>query len=234
MMEYLIKNFNGTLKDVDSVKRIVSGYYAVFGNKDSDNDMIMPGAFKKTISERGHDGTKQIMHLLQHDSWKALGKPKILREDQKGLYFETEIINTSYGSDTLKLYEGGVYNEHSIGYRVVKSETDKLNNQNYKKLIELFLWEGSTVTWGANSLTSFDGFKSLDKKTIYKEIQDRIERISKAAKIGTLTDETLYSFELALAQLNELIKTLEPVVTTPEPFDAINYMLNNLKFIQRG
>jgi phage head maturation protease len=51
------KGINGAIiKDLDTKQGIVTGYYSVFGNIDSDGDMIMPGAFLKTISENGPEG----------------------------------------------------------------------------------------------------------------------------------------------------------------------------------
>ena len=108
----------GAIKDIDIKSRIVTGYLAAFGNVDSDNDIIEKGAFSKSINERFND----IFYLQQHDWSKPLGKFKKLEEDEKGLYFEGEIINTTYGEDQLKLYEAGIVKEHSIGFIAVKAD----------------------------------------------------------------------------------------------------------------
>lgn len=125
----------GAIKDIDVKSRIVTGYLSAFGNVDSDNDIIEKGAFSKSINERFND----IFYLQQHDWSKPLGKFKKLVEDEKGLYFEGEIINTSFGEDQLKLYEAGIVKEHSIGFITVKSE--KGNNARIIK--EVKLYEGS-------------------------------------------------------------------------------------------
>ena len=39
------------IKDADVKLGIVTGYLASFNNLDSDNDIILPGAFTKTIAE---------------------------------------------------------------------------------------------------------------------------------------------------------------------------------------
>ncbi len=44
---------NYRLKDVDEKKGVVTGYASIFNNIDSDNEIVMPGAFLKTIQERG-------------------------------------------------------------------------------------------------------------------------------------------------------------------------------------
>ena len=140
---------SGSVKDVDSKNRIVTGYLSSFGNIDYDNDIIVKGAFQKTIKER----FAEIFFLYQHDWSRPLGKFKELKEDDKGLYFEAEIVETSYGLDQLKLYESGLVNEHSIGYQVIKDEWDK--NAEIRTIKELKLYEGSAVTLGANSQTPF-------------------------------------------------------------------------------
>lgn len=218
----LFKNTaGGTVKDVDAKQGIVTGYFSVFGNKDSDGDIILPGAFTKTIKENGPGSGKQrILHLLQHEPTMPLGKPHVLTEDAKGLYFESKISGTSYGRDTLKLYEDGVLTEHSIGYKVVKNEPK--DDANY--LHELRLWEGSTVSWGANMEALVTGIKAEDKEAVYDKLIKKLEALSYAVK-GNYTDDTLIQLEIAIKQIQQLILSLadleKPVITTsavvPEP-----------------
>lgn len=143
------------ITDVDVKGRIVKGYFNIFGNIDSDNDMIMPGSYKKTISEN-----PRIKHLYQHNPTFPLssvrsGKLKVY-EDAKGLVFESEISDTSWGRDVLKLYEDEVIDEHSVGIRVTKSS----KRSGYREITEVMMMEGSTVTWGANEEARLVGIKS--------------------------------------------------------------------------
>ena len=59
-----------------------SGYAAVFGNRDSGDDIIEKGAFSKTIRE---DFDRIKILALHNDCWLPVGKPLELREDGKGL-----------------------------------------------------------------------------------------------------------------------------------------------------
>jgi len=93
----LFKNCDLSLKDIDTKKGIVMGYASAFNNIDHDGDMIAQGAFRKTISENGPEGKNLITHLYQHDYTKILGKPMTIREDEKGLYFESKIVPTQLG-----------------------------------------------------------------------------------------------------------------------------------------
>ena len=145
---------------VDVPGRRICGYFAAFGNKDADGDIIVPGAFAKSISERGPRAAKpRILFLRDHDSAKVLGRVDVLREDEKGLYFEAQIANTQLGDETLELYKMGALTEHSIGFQTVKSRYDSKEKTNY--LEELKLWEGSVVAWGSNEQTPLVGITSI-------------------------------------------------------------------------
>lgn len=184
------KNHTGELKDLDMKGRRVSGYLSSFDNLDSDGDVIVKGAYAKSIKERKDD----IFFLNQHNWKQPHGKFDELTEDDYGLYFVSKpLIDTSYSMDALKLYEAGIVKEHSVGFNTIKNE-DK-DGINYLK--EIKLYEGSNVTLGANSLTPFRGFKSMT----LTEIQDETKKFLKAFRNGTFTDETFTLIEVAIKQL---------------------------------
>lgn len=234
------KDFADSVKDVDSVKGVVTGYFAKFGNKDSDGDIIMPGAFKKTIAENGPESSRpRILHLYQHDPWKPIGKPSVLKEDDKGLYFESQISQTSTGRDVIQLYLDGVLTEHSIGFNIIKHERDK--NTDTTKLTELKLWEGSTVSWGANSEALVTGVKSIDKDS-YDFLIRKLDTMNKALKDGNYTDDTMRQLQIHTEQIKAFIislaEHLEPQRTpqrTDEPGinvdDLIDKLKSNIKFL---
>ncbi len=223
MEQYYLKKDCGeeAVKDVDLVKGIVTGYFSIFGNKDSDGDVVMPGAYKKTLKENGPNSDKpRILHLYMHDSYKPLAKPHVLKEDKKGLYFESEISKTAFGKDVLQLYLDKVLTEHSIGYQIVKREVDEEREE--QKLLELKLWEGSTVSWGANFDALVETVKSEgmpDKKTL-DFLLAKMDALEVAIK-GSYTDDTARQLEISFKQLQQLIISLvrksEPAQSTPEP-----------------
>lgn len=186
------KSIFGSIEDIDMKNKIVTGYLSSFGNKDYDDDIILRGAYKKSITERKND----IYFLNQHDWKQPHGKFNVLEEREKGLYFEsTPLIDTSYSMDALKLYQAGIVKEHSVGYQVMKEEYSKNDQANIIK--EIKLYEGSNVTLGANSNTPFTGFKSYN----LKQVNDQYKQILKAYRNGTFTDETFGLLDIALKQL---------------------------------
>jgi len=223
------KSLQESVKDVDTKGRTVTGYFSAFDNIDSDGDVIVPGAFERTIREQGPKSKNRIFHLFQHNAWKPLGKPKVLKEDGKGLYFETPFPDTTLANDTLKLYKAGIYNEHSIGYEVVNSDTETRNGQEVNVLKEIRLYEGSTVTWGANAQTPMETIKSQfeDKDSM----EDEISKIQKFLRNGDVTDETFELLEYKLEQIKLALpreEQEEKQVGTPdivEPFDQFETKL---------
>ena len=222
------KSTQESIKDVDAKCRTVTGYYSSFGNVDSDGDVIMPGAFERTLRERGPEGKNKIMHLWQHDPWRPIGKPSVLREDDKGLYFETYFPETTLGNDTLKLYEAKIINEHSIGFQIMQSDQATRDGKEIQEIKEIMLWEGSSVTWGANEETPSTGVKSLFKDDT--NIKTEIDRIQKFLRKGDVTDDTFEMLEYKLEQLKLLPSQEEEPPSHEEPVDVLNALKQmNLK-----
>jgi len=205
------KSIIGGVQDIDSKKRIITGYLAEFNSKDYDNDIIEKGAFQKSITERKSD----IYFLNQHKWEQPHGKFASLIEDSKGLKFESNPLpNTTYSNDLIELYSLGIVKEHSVGFQSVKAVKD---TKGIRSLREMKLFEGSNVTLGSNPNTPFTGFKS---RTVV-EINDQVSLILKAVRSGNFTDDTFMQLEIALKQLQlesyELGKKAleEPILITP-------------------
>jgi len=218
---------NYELKDADPKSGVLICYPSIFNNVDSDRDMILPGAYTKTINERGPGSVKpRIKHLWMHSSYEPIAVPQVMKEDEKGLYVESLFGKDQFSQDKLQQHIDGIITEMSVGYEVIKSEkimkTDQPEVVDYYKLSELRLWEYSSVTWGANSLTEIIGVKA-DKKDAVDILNDRMNKFIKALRNPKYTDESLESFEIEIKQIqaiiNEILLKKEPEVTTPEPVD---------------
>jgi HK97 family phage prohead protease len=211
---------DGSIKDIDTKLGIITGYFSIFGNKDADGDIVIPGAYKKTLKENGPDSPKpRILHLYMHDSMKPLAKPSVLKEDKTGLYFESQISQTALGKDVIQLYQDKVLTEHSIGYQIVKRERDEEREE--QKLIELKLWEGSTVSWGANMDAIVNSVKGEGSDVnMMKKLITMMDALDTALK-GNYSEDTARQLEIQFNQLRQMVITLarksEPESSTPEP-----------------
>lgn len=195
-MKHLLnfKDIRGGVVDVDVKNRVVTGYLSTFGNIDNHNDIIEKGAFSQSLKENRN----RIFFLNQHNFNQPHGKFAVLREDAKGLYFESEpLINTTYSDDAIKLYEAGIMTEHSIGFVTLNSIDEVVDSKQIRKIKEVKLYEGSNVTIGANSSAQFMGLKNI---TI-KDLDEKIKKIIKYMRKGDISDDGFRLLELSLKDL---------------------------------
>lgn len=217
----------GELIDADEKAGIIKGYGSYFGNKDSDNDVIMKGAYKKTIAENGD----RVKYLYQHDMNQPIGKMTELYEDEKGLVFVAEIAKTQLGKDVIELMKSGVITENSVGIMPIQ----KQNKDDYREITEVKLYEISAVTLAAN-----DQAKILDVKgnIDVEKLSKRYDNLSKLIRKGDISDEMGFAIEAEILKLKSLfVEFTKPVKETTSPnveakkddFDVYNYLINNLK-----
>jgi len=235
-MEY--KSIPITTKDavvnVDEAAGVIEGYFSVFGNEDSDGDIIAPGAFTKTLNEN----YSRIKHLWQHDPWKPLSGTKngnlTLTQDAYGLRYKSTVSKTSYGRDAIRLHLDGVIDENSIGFQTIqaKDNQDASGRTISRTIIECKLWEGSSVTWGANAMAQNISAKSLTKDEIFQ----KMNAVTKAIRNGKYENEDLFdSLEIYFKQLQTLINdlTTKAAEIAPKPetddMDAALSILRTLK-----
>ncbi|TBC78006.1 HK97 family phage prohead protease [Rhizobium ruizarguesonis] len=146
-----------------------SGYGAVFGNIDSHGDVIVRGAFKKSLQQWNAKGRFPKM-LLQHggyfgptDDMLPVGQWTSMEEDTTGLKVEGRLfgLNTDRGA---LIYEGltsGELDGLSIGYRATKYRLGSGKPKEPDRwLDEIDLKEVSIVTWGSNERALISAAKS--------------------------------------------------------------------------
>jgi HK97 family phage prohead protease len=213
------KGLNQGFTDSDMKQGIVSGYFAMFGNKDLDGDIIEPGSFTKTIQERGPKGKQLIKYLLDHDKTKVVAKIANLYEDAKGLRYEAKIGSHNAGQDFQKMVESELINQHSFGFRTIKEMYDDATKAN--RIKEVMMYEGSAVQFlGANPETTFIDLKSEQDAFEY------LGRLEKFVKTSNATDETLQKLEI---QFKSLLAVLKPETSTSTVEADKTITLNDFK-----
>ena len=121
----------------------VEGYASLFGEIDQARDMVMPGAFERSLKLRG---VRRIPMLFQHDPAEPVGVWLELREDTRGLYARGRLIpEVARGRELLALLRAGTADGLSIGFRTVKGRLDPKTR--IRKLDVIDLWEISIVTF---------------------------------------------------------------------------------------
>lgn len=151
-----------SISDGDDVLTI-EGYASTFGNVDGGNDVVMAGAFKKSLETIGIP-----MLLWQH----KMDEPPIgdvidIKEDNKGLWFKAQIPKDQ-GDPLVRRIGAGLkrraIKSMSIGYKPAKSERRKSDGA--RMLRELKLYEISLVNLPMNPMASIDRVKG------YVDFQD--------------------------------------------------------------
>lgn len=138
--------------------RMIEGWASIFNNVDGGNDIVLPGAFAKTLSRR--KASDPVVMLWQHDTREPVGVWHELREIDKGLYTKGEIFDTARGEDAYKLLKGRAIRGLSIGYSPKQYEIDR--KKGTRKLSEVELFEVSLVTFPMNDKAQVTRVKSED------------------------------------------------------------------------
>ena len=207
---YSVKYHNTNIKDLDLGKREVAVYLSTFDVIDSDNDMIVKGAFERSIKDRGvgSNSNRQIAFLRYHDWQHQIGKFTTLQEDDKGLFAVGKLGTSTKGEDALRDYEDGIIKEHSIGFQYLEDgikwvDDTSVKDDGYFRIEEVKLFEGSAVTFGANQYTNVISVaKAEEKENIFKKLTTEIDVVTKALINGRGTDERMFNLEMKLKYLN--------------------------------
>ncbi|RIY01483.1 HK97 family phage prohead protease [Aureimonas flava] len=128
----------------------VTGLGSVFGNVDSYGDMVMPGAFAKSLAQHKREGTMPLM-LWMHDQTKPIGRWLDMEETDIGLLVRGQFnTQTTAGKDAFHHVTGGDVAGLSIGYRVPDGGAEIDQKTGVQKLRGVELFEVSVVSFPAN------------------------------------------------------------------------------------
>ena len=175
---------------------IIKGYASTYGNIDRGGDVVIAGAFSKSL-ERYKACGRPIRMQLQHSKMAIIGgfSPDKAIEDEKGLFVEGEInLDVQNGRETYALAKQGVLTDMSICYTI---NDYSYGSEGEKLLKSLELWEISIVGEPMNpeatimSVKSVSSFKDLplanrdavwDKQTAIKRIKKFTQSDSKPSE----------------------------------------------------
>jgi len=168
------------------------GVAAVYGNVDLGDDVILPGAFTKTLAESGG----KVPILYQHNSQFPIGLGT-LTDAADGLHIKGELVlDVSKARESYALMKRGVMKGLSIGYRTVVSEYD--HNAAVRYLKEVRLHEVSLVTFPMNPLALVSAVKLDDSMTLKELIE--AAKISTKGVSGELIEQVKELLALATGQ----------------------------------
>ncbi len=122
----------------------IEGYASLFGVADHGGDIVMPGAYRRSLERMRAEG-RQVKMLWQHDPAIPIGVWEEIREDARGLWVKGRILSdVEKGREAAALIAAGAIDGLSIGYRTIRAEKD---TKGHRLLREVELWEVSLVTF---------------------------------------------------------------------------------------
>lgn len=186
MTDFLYSELELKFSEEDDTKGTFSGYAAVFNNVDSHEDIILPGAFKETLSELKAEGRRvplHVMHRVYGGDGVPVGIIPALEEDSVGLKMTGKIsgMNTDAGKLLYERAKDGAFGGLSIGYKIKPGGARKPRGgeQGKRILTNLALKEISLVDTPSNAMSRASDFKS-DVMAEFKELM-KLTDVKKAS-----------------------------------------------------
>lgn len=119
------------------------GYATIFGARDEANDVVAPGAFRRSLRAKS---PAQVKLLYQHRTNDPIGVWRTIMEDARGLFVRGALVMTvPRARDVWELMRAGAVDGLSIGFRAVRGRKDERTGA--RLLLDLDLFEISIVTF---------------------------------------------------------------------------------------
>lgn len=136
-----------------------SGYASIFGNVDLGRDIVLPGAFTKSLAKLKASGDPLPL-LWQHDETQPIGGYDELEEDERGLRVKGFLLKDDIplAAQAHSLMKRRIVKGLSIGYYVLDDSWNEKDRT--RSLKELDLLEVSAVTFPMNTEALIDSVKS--------------------------------------------------------------------------
>lgn len=184
-----------TIKAVDDEKMIVEGYALRFNTLSNDLggfvEEISPDALKEA-------DLSDVRCLIDHDSSKVLGRTTSetleLKIDEEGLYFRTQLPNTTYAKDLYENIRLGNINQCSFGFILDENgdEFEKREDGLFKRTLRKIksLFDVSIVTYPAYNdtdvapaLRSIEQIKEQEVADIKDKQQEEVRKQTELLKM---------------------------------------------------
>ena len=119
------------------------GYASLFGRRDGQGDIVLPGAFAASLNRRQ---PADVRMLFQHNPSEPIGTWVEMLEDERGLRVTGRLdTNVQRGRELLSLLESRGLDGLSIGFKTVTARRDRTTGA--RLLTQVELWEISLVTF---------------------------------------------------------------------------------------
>ena len=193
------------------------GYASTFGNVDKGNDVVVNGAFRKSLRRRPYNKVKL---LYQHRTDEPIGVFKGMREDENGLYVKGQLaMGTQKGREVYELMKMGALDAMSIGFKADPKSQSYDERRRKRFLRDVDLMEVSLVTFPMNDKAVVHQVKGADRtirewEVLLRDVGDLSRMESKIAAKAVV--DALEQREVAedFGDVLESIEKVKKVLTT--------------------
>lgn len=187
------------------------GILSPYSNVDEGGDVVEPGAYTKTLKERG----SKVPLLWQHKSDQPIGELSL--EDRKdGLYCKGKLLlDVQKAREAYLLIKAGIVKGLSIGYESIKDSIEG----SIRHLKEIKLYEGSIVTFPMNESAVITAVKArLESKRLQSkdDFNDELAEIQTLQALYQMFDaiqNSIYSLIWAEMEKDEKVAACETILT---------------------
>lgn len=195
---------NLEIKEV-SEKGEFEGMLSPYNNVDEGNDLVEPGAYTKTLRDKGN----KIPLLWQHRPDVPVGELDL--EDRKeGLWCKGKLLMPlPEAQKAYLLIKHRIVKGLSIGYETVKDVVE----EGIRHLKEIKLFEGSIVTFPMNEMALISAVKANGGDNSFTDVLTRIQLIDAFYQMLNALGSALESVAYSDMSKEEKIKASETVIS---------------------
>ncbi len=155
---------------------VFEGYASLFGIADMARDVVMVGAFQKSLATQD---VSSIKLLWQHDPAQPVGVWSRVSEDKRGLYCQGQLnLDVQRGRELYALMRQGAVDGLSIGFKTLRARKDALGQ---RQLLAIDLWEISLVTFPLLPDARVSAVKTLPSVRFFSPASDAL--LERARKV---------------------------------------------------
>lgn len=188
-----------------------TGFASTYGNVDQGDDVVDPGAFTKTLQDRGNE----VPLLWSHDSKQPIGLG-VIEDSPNGLVVKGQLdLDTQVGRETYSRMKKGIVKGLSIGFETVKRNV----KDGIRHLTELKLFEVSLCVFPMNEKATVSNVKAREEKDDFLTELDEAQTWSFRYQSLSALNESLCE-TLADAELPDEEKAAQSSVSIQQFHDA--------------
>jgi HK97 family phage prohead protease len=203
MKEQKVSHVRLQIKSED--QGIITGRASVYGNVDAQGDIVLSGAFSKSLAA----SSGEILVLAQHNPDDVIGKAKLF-DKPDGLHFEARLeLGLQSARDMLTRIKSGLISGVSIGYVTKNATCDRQGN---RLLSEVDLFEISLVTFPANDFARVSSVNAQQAEAAGIAVVSALSSINSQLKRGRVFSA---SNEGTLRDVHAGIEALREKVIAP-------------------